>query len=103
MQPLTPVVVYKPASPGQRIGVVVGQIPARGRLSSYDKVTLVFAKPVHGLVPKLVGLTLARARAKLLRMKLVPTLRGSGPRVVRQKPNAGVAAGAGLPVTLFLG
>jgi penicillin-binding protein 1A len=101
-QPLTPVVVYKPAAPGQRIGVVVGQIPARGRLSSYDKVTLVFAKPLHGLVPNLVGLPLARARAKLLRMKLVPALRGSGTRVARQEPGPNVAAGPGLTVTLSL-
>jgi penicillin-binding protein 1A len=102
LQPLTPVVVYKPASPGQRIGVVVGQIPARGRLSSYDKVTLVFAKPVHGLVPKVTGLTLEQARAKLLRMKLVPRLRGTGTRVVKQQPGSDAAAGRGLPVTLFL-
>jgi penicillin-binding protein 1A len=102
-QPLTPVVVYKPASPGQRIGVVVGQIPARGRLSSYDKVTLVFAKPIHGLVPKVVGLTLPQARAKLLRLKLVPALRGVGSRVVKQQPGWDVAAGRGLSVTLFLG
>jgi beta-lactam-binding protein with PASTA domain len=102
-QPLTAVVVYKPASPGQRIGVVVGQLPARGRLSSFDAVTLVFAKPIHGLVPKVVGLPVAQARRKLVRMKLVPALRGSGPRVVRQEPGADVAAGAGLPVTLFLG
>jgi membrane peptidoglycan carboxypeptidase len=102
-QPLTPVVVYKPASPGQRVGVVVGQIPARGRLSSYDKVTLIFVKPLHGLVPDVLGMPLARARAKLLRMKLVPTLRGTGARVIRQRPGADVAAGAGLPVTLYLG
>jgi penicillin-binding protein 1A len=102
-QPLTPSVVYKPAAPGQRVGVVVAQIPARGRLSSYDKVTLVFAKAQHGLVPDVLGLSLARARAKLLRMKLVPTLRGTGTRVIRQRPRAGVAAGAGLAVMLYLG
>jgi penicillin-binding protein 1A len=102
LQPLTPVVVYKPASPGQRIGVVVGQIPPRGRLSSYDKVTLVFARPLHGRVPNVVGLPLAQARARLLRMKLVPAVRGTGQRVVGQRPGADVAAGAGLPVTLFL-
>jgi membrane peptidoglycan carboxypeptidase len=102
LQPLTPVVVYKPAARGQRVGVVVGQIPARGRLSSYDEVTLVFAKPTHGLVPKVVGLRLPEARAKLLRRKLVPMLRGTGTRVVAQRPGPDVAAGAGLPVTLFL-
>jgi penicillin-binding protein 1A len=101
-QPLTPVVVYKPAAPGQQVGVVVKQLPPRGRLSSYDKVTLVFAKPIHGLVPKVVGLPLAKARQKLLRLKLVPTLRGTGTRVARQAPGWNVAAGRGLPVTLYL-
>jgi penicillin-binding protein 1A len=102
VQPLTPVVVYKPAAPGQRVGVVVGQLPPRGRLSSYDRVTLVFAKPIHGLVPKVVGLKLGAARRRLQRLKLVPALRGVGSRVVRQTPGWDVAAGRGLPVTLFL-
>jgi len=103
LQPLTPVVVYKPAASGQRIGVVVGQIPPRGRLSSYDKVTLVFVKPMHGRVPNVVGLTLAQARAKLNRLGLVPALRGAGTQVIRQRPGPDVAAGPGLSVTLFLG
>ena len=51
--------VYKPASAGQQLHVVVKQIPAKGRLSSFDKVTIVFAKPLHGVVPKVVGLTAA--------------------------------------------
>ena len=61
-QPLTPVVVYKPASAGQALHVVVKQIPARGRLSSYNHVTIVFAKPLHGVVPKVVGMKLPEAR-----------------------------------------
>ena len=44
-QPLTPVVVYKPAAAGQALHVVVKQFPPKGRLSSFDKVTIVFAKP----------------------------------------------------------
>ena len=43
-QPLTPQYVYEPAKPRQRLGVVVRQFPARGTLSSYDKVTLVRAE-----------------------------------------------------------
>ena len=101
-QPLTPVVVYKPASPGQRLHVVVKQIPQRGYLSSHDRVTIVFAKPLHGVVPNVVGLRLPQARAKLARLKLKPVLRGEGPKIVRQRPHAGVAAAPGLPVTLWV-
>jgi penicillin-binding protein 1A len=101
-QPLTPVVVYKPASAGQPLHVVVKQIPPRGRLSSHDRVTIVFAKPLHGVVPKVVGLKVAQARKQLDRLKLKTLLRGTGLRIVRQRPKAGVAAGAGLPVTLWV-
>ena len=34
------------------------QFPLGGTLSSFDKVTLVLAKPLHGLVPHVVGLSL---------------------------------------------
>ena len=64
-QPLTPQVIYKPATAGQRVGVVLRQFPKSGTLSSFDKVTLVLAKPLHGTVPKIVGLNLRQARAKL--------------------------------------
>jgi beta-lactam-binding protein with PASTA domain len=101
-QPLTPLVVYKPASPKQPLGVVVKQIPQRGWLSSFDKVTIVFAKPLHGVVPRVVGLRLPQARKQLERLKLKPVLRGSGKKIVRQRPRAGVAAAPGLPVTLWV-
>ena len=103
LQPLTPVAIYKPAAPGQRIGVVVGQIPAGGRLSSYDKVRLVFARALHGVVPRVVGLDLSHAKARLGRVKLVAFPSGSGGIVRRQKPSPGVAASPGMPVTLVLG
>ncbi len=102
LQPLTPVVVYKPASPGQPLRVVVKQIPARGRLSSYDKVTIVFAKPLHGVVPRVVGLRLPQGRKMLERLKLEPVLRGRGTKIVRQRPRAGVAAAPGLRITLWV-
>jgi len=102
-QPLTPVVVYKPASPGQALHVVVKQIPAGGRLSSHNRVTIVFAKPLHGVVPRVVGLPVPKARQQLERLKLAPALRGSGLRVYRQRPHAGVAAAPGLKVTLWVG
>ena len=101
-QPLTPVVVYKPASAGQALHVVVKQIPARGRLSSFNRVTIVFAKPLHGVVPKVVGMKLPEARMQLERLKLKITVRGTGSKIVRQRPKAGVAAGQGLPVTLWV-
>ena len=102
-QPLTPVVVYKPAAPGQALGVVVKQFPAKGRLSSFDKVTIVFAKPLRGVVPNVVGMRVAKAREKLSRLKLTPVLRGQGTTIVRQRPKAGVAAAPGLPITLWVG
>jgi penicillin-binding protein 1A len=101
-QPLTPVVVYKPASAGQALHVVVKQLPGRGRLSSYNRVTIVFAKPLHGVVPKVVGLEVTQARKQLDRLKLKAVLRGTGPKIVRQRPKAGVAAGPGLPITLWV-
>jgi penicillin-binding protein 1A len=101
-QPLTPVVVYKPASPLQPIGIVVKQFPPHGRLSSYDKVTIVFVKPLHGVVPKVVGLRLPQARLKLERLELRPVLRGVGTKIVRQRPRAGLAAAPGVPVTLWV-
>ena len=100
-QPLTPVVVYKPAAGGQQLNVVVKQIPAKGRLSSFDKVTIVFAKPTHGVIPKVVGLPVAKAQSKLERLKLRAVIRGNGATIVRQNPRPGLAAAAGLPVTLW--
>ena len=51
-----PLVVYKPAAPGQRLGVVLEQIPRRAPPRRADNVTLVLAKPLHGVVPSVVGL-----------------------------------------------
>jgi len=105
LQPLTAQLVYKPASAGQRIGVVLRQFPAGGTLSSFDKVTLVLAKPLHGLVPKTIGLTLRAARTRLAKLKLVPEVAfatGKVGRVVAQQPRAGVAAAPGMKVRLVL-
>jgi len=85
-QPLTPQLVYQPATPGQRVDTVLRQFPRAGSLSSFDKVTLVLAKPLHGVVPRTVGLSLPAARTKLARLKLLPAVRfgtnteaGAGP------------------------
>jgi penicillin-binding protein 1A len=104
-QPLTPQVIYKPAAAGQRVNVIVRQFPAGGTLSSFDKVTLVLAKPLHGLVPSIVGLSLRDARTKLARLKLLPLVHfGSGKsgHVISQEPLAGVAAAPGMTVRLIV-
>jgi membrane peptidoglycan carboxypeptidase len=103
-QPLTPRVAYKPAAPGQRPNVVLDQVPARGHLSAYDRVILVVAKPTHGVVPRIVGLSLPRARRRLqrsgLRYEVSSAPRGRHGRVVFQVPRAGVAAGPGMLVRI---
>jgi penicillin-binding protein 1A len=102
-QPLTSQVVYEPAKPLQRLGIVLRQYPARGTLSSYAKVTLVLPKPLEGIVPKVVGLRLARAQARLERFHLKWKVSGKprpGAKVVAQSPRWRVAAKPGLVVTL---
>src|SRR4051794_27063926 len=105
-QPLTPTYAYKPARPLQRLDVVVGQYPNRGTLSSYDEVTLVLPRALHGVVPRVAGLTLARAQAVLARRKLGVSVsygKGRAGRVVSQKPPPGVAGGPGVTVRLVVG
>jgi penicillin-binding protein 1A len=106
-QPLTPNIVYKPARPKQRIDLVVDQFPRKGRLSSYDTVTLVLAKPLHGVVPRVVGLSLPQARARLRAHGLVVDIArfadGRAGRVLAQRPVAGVAAAPRMKVRLVVG
>ena len=108
-QPLTPSLIYKPAVPGQRVDTVLRQFPAAGSLSSFDKVTLVLARPMHGVVPSTVGLPLRVARAKLYERKLLPTVsfgtaktRGRRGLVLSQRPRGGVAAAPGMKVRLVV-
>jgi penicillin-binding protein 1A len=104
-QPLTPQYVYEPAKPRQRLGIVLRQFPARGTLSSYDKVTLVLPKALHGIVPRLIGLRLGRAQARLERLHLKWKVTGSpspGAKVIAQTPGPRRAAGRGLVVTLVV-
>jgi penicillin-binding protein 1A len=109
LQPLRAEAIYKPALPGQRVGLVVGEIPGIGtHLSSFETVRLVLAKPLHGLVPSVVGLStqaaLERLAAKGLRPVVGGLLAGGGgsERVISQRPEAGVAAAPGLGVTLVV-
>ena len=105
-QPLSAEVVYRPARALQRVDVVLGQIPERGPLSSYETVTLVLAKARHGLIPNVVGAPVSVARARLRRRGLTAKVTGTavGPpgRVVSQRPQAGLAAAPGLRVRLVI-
>jgi len=100
-QPLNATLVYKPARTGERLGVVVGQFPKRGTASAYDTIRLVLPKSLHGVVPRVVGLPLAKARAKLSRLRLDVHVRGgSSGRVVKQSLRPQTAAAPGLAITL---
>jgi penicillin-binding protein 1A len=105
-QPLRATVVYRPAAPRQRLGIVLKQFPAGGYLSAGDRVVLVLAKPLHGVVPGVVGMTLDEARAKLvgrqLHVNVSPSDAPASSRVVSQSPQAGRAAAPGLDITLVV-
>jgi len=105
-QPLTATIVYKPAKPGQRLDVVLDQVPKRGHLSAYDKVVLVVPRPTHGVVPKIVGLPIAVAERKLerrgFRFEIANAAKGEHGRVVFQLPRAGVAAEPGMLVRIAI-
>jgi penicillin-binding protein 1A len=106
-QPLVANIVYKPARPKQRLDLVLDQFPRRGRAASHDTVTLVLAKPLHGVVPKVIGLTLGQARARLHARGLVVSVErfahGSAGKVLAQKPVAGVAAAPRMKIRLVVG
>jgi beta-lactam-binding protein with PASTA domain len=106
-QPLKPLIVYKAARPLQWPNSVVAQIPSpEHRLAANDVVTLVLAKPLHGIVPRVVGLPLDAALPKLEKLKLSPNVRpsdaASSRRVLRQSPRPGVAAAPGMTVKLVV-
>jgi penicillin-binding protein 1A len=101
-QPLTASIVYKVAKPGQKLNVVLGQQPRNGRLSAFDRVTLVVAKPIHGVVPQLVGMPLEQAQRKCerrgLKIEVEEASQGPSGKVVFQLPRPGVAAAPGMLV-----
>jgi penicillin-binding protein 1A len=100
-QPLLETVSYAPALPGRRAGLVVSQKPVDGTLSAYQKVKLVVSRAVYGVVPRLVGMPVARARAALARMQLQARVTGGASgNVVAQSPPSGVAASPGMRVVL---
>ena len=105
-QPLTAKLVYEPAEPLHRPGVVVDQLPKRGYKSSYDEIILVVSKATQGVIPNLVGRDLEDARLRLKRLKLEPRITwvdGTPGMVVRQRTRAGLAAAPGVKVELLVG
>jgi penicillin-binding protein 1A len=103
-QPLTPTVVYKPAKTGDRVGYVVGQFPRHGTASAYDKITLISEKSLHGVVPRVVGLHVAKAKVKLERLHMKVSLKGGDTgRVKAQSVPANTASEPGLEITLTVG
>ena len=105
-QPLTAKMVYKPAAPLQRPGIVVDQEPRRGYRSSYDRIILIVTKATQGLIPNLVGRDIADARLRLKQLKLEPRITwvdgGDGGKVLQQRTRAGLAAAPGVKVELVV-
>ena len=104
-QPLTAKLVYEPAEPLQRVGVVVDQLPKRGYRSSYDEIILVVTKATKGVIPNLVGRNIEDARKRLRRLQLEPRITwvdGSPGKVLEQKTRAGLAAAPGVKVELVV-
>ena len=108
-KPLTAEVIGVPAPAGRRPGVVLRQQPKAGTyLSTGSTVRLWVTKPHprYGLVPNLVGSSLLDARRQLSRIGISPKVAfaaGLPGTVVRQVPEAGVAAGPRLEVKLVVG
>jgi penicillin-binding protein 1A len=104
-QPLTAELVFKPAKPLQRPGIVVDQRPKTGYRSSYDRIILVVSKATQGVIPNLVGKSLDDAQLRLKRLKLRATIRwttGKPGRVLEQRPRPGLAAAPGVKVELVV-
>jgi penicillin-binding protein 1A len=100
-QPLTPAVVYEPAKTGDKVGVVVRQFPKRGTASAYDKITLVLAKSLHGVVPRLTGMHVPAAKRKLAKLHLKVKVDGdASAKIVSQSLRAHTAAAPGIEIVL---
>jgi penicillin-binding protein 1A len=105
--PLTPEVIWRPAEPGEQLGRVTAQYPARGTLSSWSTVRIVLPRAVHGLIPDVVGLTLAKARARLAKRELAGDIEafadgGKAGTVIAQFPRAGRAAVPNMTIRLVV-
>jgi penicillin-binding protein 1A len=105
--PLTPEVIWRPARPGEELGSVTEQIPARGTLSSWSTVRIVLPRTRNGRVPDVVGLTLERARARLARRELAGTVQAYADGdpagvVLAQIPRPGRAAVRNMTIRLVV-
>ena len=106
LQPLGVQLVYAPAKPRTRPGVVIRQYPPNGALSAHDNVILVVSKARYGLVPDLVGSSLAATTVQLRKLHLKPEIvfrKGAAGNVLRQSLPPGVAAAPGLPIRIVVG
>ena len=96
-QPLSPELVFRPAEPLERAGVVVGQRPMRGYAVPFDRVILIVTKPLHGVIPKLVGRSSTTPGSGSRGSKLEPEIRwveGKREHVLQQRPKPGAGGRA---------
>ena len=105
--PLTAEIITRPAGPGEPLGRVVAQFPARGTLSTWETVRIVIPKSTNGRIPDVLGLTLANARHRLARQDLAGFVEayadGKPGVVLAQSPHAGLAATKNMTVRLIVG
>jgi membrane peptidoglycan carboxypeptidase len=105
--PLTPEIITRPAKPGEKLGRVVEQFPARGTLSSWDTVRIVIPKATNGRIPDVVGLDLLDARTRLANRDIAGFVEafadGESGIVIAQYPHAGLAATRNMTVRLIVG
>jgi len=105
LQPLGAKVIYAAAPARSRPGLVIRQYPATGVLSARDTVTLVVTKARYGLIPDLVGSSLAEAQSQLKKLELRTRITygtGASGTILRQSLQPGVAAAPGLPIRLVV-
>jgi penicillin-binding protein 1A len=106
VQPLEAKIVFAAAPARSRPGVVVRQYPATGALSAHDTVTLVVTKARYGLIPDLVGSSLADARPQLRKLQLtleIAYAKGASGTILRQSLEPGVSAWPRLTIRLVVG
>ena len=108
-QPLGWDVIYRPAKPGERPGIVLEQDPEGGTLGAFDTVRLIVAKTTDDttVVPRVVGLSIDEAKLKLADRELAGQVArlvdGDPGMVVSQEPAAGLAAALNTTVKLVVG
>ena len=105
--PLTPELLWRPAKPGERLGRVTKQFPARGTLSSWSTVRIVLPEAMNGRIPDVVGMPLERARRRLAARHLAGSVRAyaDGDRagiVLAQSPRPGRAAVRNMTIRLVV-